>query len=93
MKRDMDLIRKIALAFDEQPAGQYLQNLDGVSQVEFTYNARLMVEAGLAHGTSQSFLDPTEDFVALFNLTWQGHDFADAIRSDTVWNSAKEKLL
>jgi hypothetical protein len=26
------------------------------------------------------------------NLTWKGHDFLDAARSDTVWNATKGPL-
>ena len=26
------------------------------------------------------------------SLTWEGHDFLDAIRSDTVWNKTKTLL-
>ena len=26
------------------------------------------------------------------NLTWQGHDFLDKARDETVWNAAKERL-
>lgn len=25
-------------------------------------------------------------------LTWQGHEFLDAVRSDTIWNHTKEKI-
>lgn len=26
-------------------------------------------------------------------LTWQGHEFLDSVRSDTVWNHTKEKVV
>jgi hypothetical protein len=29
----------------------------------------------------------------LIRLTWAGHDFADAISEDNVWNKAKEHVL
>jgi hypothetical protein len=29
----------------------------------------------------------------ILRLTWQGHDFLDAARNDTIWSKAKEKFL
>ena len=26
-------------------------------------------------------------------MTWQGHEFLDSARSDSVWHTAKEKML
>ena len=27
------------------------------------------------------------------SLTWQGHEFLDAARNDTIWRKAKKKVL
>ena len=36
--------------------------------------------------------DPTSPSEGHVALTWDGHDFLDAIRSDTVWQEAKETV-
>lgn len=33
-----------------------------------------------------------EDF-GVGRLTWEGHDFLDKVRSDTVWNKTKETII
>ena len=49
-----------------------------------------MLEAGLVHGldstTGESEGEPEAEPTS---LTWAGHEFADAARSDTMWNKAK----
>jgi hypothetical protein len=29
----------------------------------------------------------------IFALTWEGHEFLDAMRDDTVWKKAKENVI
>ena len=93
MKRDMDLIRRIVLALDEHddPLNPVM-GLSGVDDAIFNYHASLIIEAGLAAGTSQEFLDGG-GMVWLWRLTWAGHDFADAIRSETVWKAAVDNVI
>lgn len=90
MKRDMELIRQITLALENGPVG----SIDGIEPSVFGYHAKLMMEAGLAEGAQNA---PSRHGIPatgmLWCLTWAGHDFADAIRSDTVWNAVKERLL
>lgn len=92
MKRNMDVIRKIALALND--ADGLVSAVDGVSEDEFNYNAHLMIEAGLAKGRAlqvDQSINPV--CVDLFRLTWAGHDFADVIKDDTIWNKAKEHVM
>jgi len=49
-----------------------------------------MIEQGLIEGEVYSVSECSFD---IQKLTWAGHDFLDAARNDTVWNSAKEKLI
>lgn len=53
---------------------------------ETMYQITLLAEAGLivANAHKQGAL--------VQRLTWEGHDFLDAVRSDTVWNKTKEKV-
>jgi hypothetical protein len=93
MKRDMDLIRQILFKMEELPmtGGWYDIEIDGHSRDEIIYHVRLMDEAGLIEA---------QDLTTLTSIDWRpkrityaGHEFLDAARSDTVWNTAKDKLL
>ncbi len=90
MKRDMDLVRHLLLRIEdaelfEQPdfeMGDYdVQDID--------YNLDLIIQAGLVNGEGNWSAGPTYN-VAIRGLTWEGHDFLDAVRSDSIWHKAKE---
>lgn len=88
MKRDMDLIRAIALKVEELPFdGSWRQDIPGWTHEENFYAAEQMYKSGLVEAT---FAQPCA-FV-IFDLTPQGHDFVEAARSDKVWNKAKQTL-
>ncbi|RDI11005.1 DUF2513 domain-containing protein [Comamonas sp. AG1104] len=92
MKRDMDLIRRIALAAEELPMDETLDGLDGVEQDVFSLHVIWMKEAGLVHAAINEYMD--ESAVAfVFRLTWSGCEFADAVRSDTLWKKAKDNVM
>jgi hypothetical protein len=85
MKRDMTLVREILLAIEGHPAGQgpVDVHVPGCSSEVISYHVKIMAEAGLIEAlnatTMQNFSwKPTM-------LTWQGHEFLDAVRNDTVW--------
>ena len=51
---------------------------------------QLLIEAGLVKGQVVGTIGPeVKDFFGQ-RLTWEGHEFLDAIRSDTVWNKTKK---
>lgn len=97
MKRDLDLVRELLEVFERELQG-------GVPIQQFTlekdYDFRvvighldLMIEHGLIRGECQpSCGDPSQTVLAIEAITWQGHDFLDAARNDTVWKAAKERL-
>lgn len=90
MKRDMDLIRRITLAASELPPDKTLRGIDGVSDALFARHVIWMQEAGLVKAATD---DSDEPFAAVFRLTWDGCEFADSVRSDTVWQKAKDNVL
>lgn len=96
MKRDMDLVRElllrieaqhisagsvILLSFDGPPLKTESENVD-----EVAYAVRMIEGAG--------FLDTTNSQpgrgIAVFGLTWRGHDFLDSVRDPEIWLKAKE---
>lgn len=93
MKRDMDLVRRILLWIEQQD--EYIDDVPKFDDVEpevVMYHCMLLAEAHLVEAMDASnnvepwYYIPTR-------LTWSGHEFVDAARADTVWKSAKERLL
>src|SRR5262245_44961623 len=96
MKRNLDTVRKVLDLAEAQPAGQPLKGFSGGfdnTAVEVVEHIKLMIDAGLIEG--EAYPNTTRSGGGLFivaNLTWKGHDFLDAARSDTVWNATKGRL-
>jgi len=93
MKRDMDLVREILLKVEEStndPRGFITLDLPGRSPQEVSYHVMLLSEAGWLeasnHSSSAGYSWKPK------RLTWQGHEFLDNARNDTVWNSTKAKV-
>ena len=92
MQRDMDLIRKIVLAAE---AGPPFPVIDGYTDEAVKYHKMLAIEAGLLKG--QSHKDSTRHTeiplkVMIKDVTWEGHDFIQAIRNDENWGKVKKFL-
>lgn len=93
MKRDMDLIRRMLLAQAALPVGQALQGLEGVDDGTFSEHVSLLIERGLVQGRVSHSLSsgPMGGFIS--RLTWEGQDFVSAIEDETIWNSAKARVI
>lgn len=88
MKRDMDIVRALLLRA-EAATGSV-----GINDPVETYHVRIMIEGGLIEGRiSEEITADAPRHSHIHNLTWAGHDFLDAARNDTVWHTAKEKIL
>ena len=90
MKRDMELIRKIALAIEDSPSGYAPDDLaiDGYSDEQISYHAHLMIQAGLATGIDLTTMGSDSPEAGLTSLTWDGHEFVEMARDDTRWKKA-----
>lgn len=92
MKRDMELIRKILITAQN---GNLQGQIDGYSDDEIKYNKALAIEKGLLKGSvaqDHSKLTDIPGAVLTKGITWEGHDFIDAIESDSNWNKVKSYL-
>ena len=89
MKRDMDLIRQILLEIEKEPVLGRMISLDieSYSPEEASYHVMILNEAGLIEATA---LDGHRWIPK--RLTWQGHEFLDAARSEKVWKRAIETI-
>ncbi len=90
MKRDMDLCRKILFAIEEDESGRPISDLkiEDYSAKEIMYHCELLYQEGFLQGYKKYFGDQ----FSVGSLTWEGHDFLDKIREDTVWNKIKEVI-
>jgi hypothetical protein len=91
MKRDIDLIRKLLLHFEEKPNDKVEEcpQIEGYSELEIGYHLLLMDEADLLR--CERVMSSSSDRVIKvfpFSLTWQGHEFLEASRNDNIWKSA-----
>jgi len=84
MKRDLDLIRKLMLSIEADDE----IDLSDVPQTVCNYHRALLIEAGLATGmiTESGGLP---NAVVIHRLTWEGHEYLDAVRGDDIWEKTK----
>jgi hypothetical protein len=94
MKRDMDLIRELLLGIEAHPqldGNQLIQYDDnenfGITDFpreQVVYHIRMLIDQGLIKG------ELTYGGPIISQLTWQGHDFLDAIRDPEIWQKTKD---
>lgn len=96
MERNWDTIREILIRLEEKKPKDYclqLGDFPSEKAYEYSYHVELLIEAGLVYGeVSKTLGAHANDFLAI-RQTWEGHEFLDAIRSDTVWNKAKDLFV
>ena len=94
MKRDMDIIRKVLLAIEEQYNDVVLYDLeiDGLDMKTIAYHCNLLYEAGFIDDFEGNYAENEIYTFGVGSLTWDGHEFLDKIRNDTVWEKTKETM-
>jgi hypothetical protein len=94
MKRDMDLIRKVLLAVEEHgsPFNVRALKIDGYEKFDVSYHVGILREGGYLEAKDMTTHDSGGKLWAPTVLTWKGHDFVDATRSDTIWQKAKDRI-
>lgn len=91
MKRDMEVIRDILLEADSLP-------VDGREWVDTfgdpikEYHLVLCHEAGLLD-YNRRITDEAGHPCRVEGLTWEGREFADLARDDSIWHEAAERIL
>ena len=86
MKRDFNLIREILLDIEKREGDSWSSaiNVDGYPSNQITYHIKMLCDKGLIECKDISTLQGTNFLMK--NLTFEGHDFLDAIREKAVWN-------
>lgn len=93
MKRDMDLIRRMLLAAEEAttPIPDTAFADAEHTRALVAHNIEIMRQAGLVKATGSSDLSGNS-FATIESVTWAGHEFADAVRNDTIWSRTKQQV-
>ena len=95
MKRDMDLIRALLLEIESWPPGARVPStriaIEPYTEEQIRYHADLLHEAGLIGGVIAVHRATGERPAIVGRLTWNGHEFVDATRSDAVWAAVKAR--
>jgi len=96
MKRDMDLIRTLLITIEgaNAPIEATRLTLPEYDQQSILYHVVLLSEADLIKAEI-SYADNYDLplMAQVERLTWQGHEFLDAARNDSVWQKAKDTVL
>ncbi len=94
MKRDMDLVRQILLKIESEYRTRPLNNItvNGYDKETIAYHCRIMNEAGLVSGYKASHSFEGLSGFSVGPLTWEGCDYLDKIRDDSVWGKTKEVI-
>lgn len=94
MKRDLDLCRTILLTIESQPHGFADElHIDGYSEEQIGYHVYLLGEAGLLKTSVCTVMDSHSPQALPINLTWDGHEFLDASKDNSLWEKAKAKVI
>lgn len=87
MKRDMDLIRALLTQIEDSDS----VHLDTYTKEQILYHKNLLLEANLVHGKTLHGDDQIL-VVMIDRLTWEGHEFLDAIRDENIWQQTKDSV-
>jgi hypothetical protein len=92
MKRDMELIRTILLEVEahQNPNTQVNLKAPGYSPENVSHHVKILAQ----HGYVEAFDAGGLEGICWIprSLTWEGHEFLDATRNETVWQKLKAHL-
>ena len=95
MRRDPDLIRKLLFHFEEKLdyTAERCPPIEGFSELDIMYHMLLLAQAGFLDHQPE-WTESRDRIVRVlgFGLTWNGHEFLEAARDDTVWQKAKARV-
>ncbi|MDO5464286.1 MAG: DUF2513 domain-containing protein [Akkermansia sp.] len=90
MKRNWDLIRLILLNLEGETD---TENLNDYSDNEVLYHVQLLLDKQLiADCQVKTYIGGQQALIGQGRLTFEGHDFLDKIRNETVWTHIKSQI-
>jgi len=88
MKRELKLVKLILEKIEEDEELKPKEIiLDDYSQEQISYHVNLLEEADYL-----TIFTETNNIPYVSHLTWDGHEFLDGLRNDTVMNKVKQKF-
>jgi len=96
MKRDMDLVIKILEYLEDREEVSVIKKLEipGYDNTVVAYHLCRMYEGGLIDAESVTSKTTETRIIKVlpFGLTWQGHEFLDAMRSKGIAEQVRQRL-
>jgi|SRR5512132_337393 hypothetical protein len=94
MKRDLDLVRQVLLQIEALPAGPPAQyRTSEIDDPVLLAHFELVIAAGLVNGKIARSQGVRGDVISISGLTWEGHEWIEMVRSETMWDETKSTLL
>lgn len=92
MKRNWTLIRKILLTLEAQVDADGIDSdtIPQFSPAIVNFHFELLRQADLI--TIQKTESLSGTYILATSMTWQGYEFLEHIRQDTLWNKVKETI-
>jgi len=88
MKRDLNLVKRLLLLIEEMESeSDELKIPSDIDHDVAVYHLKIMEQAGFIENNIK-YAD-NEPIWIYSSLTWDGHEFLDAIRNDKVWTKVK----
>jgi len=91
----MDLIRTLLLEIESWPPGARVPStrifIEPYTEEQIRYHAELLHDAGFIGGVLAVHRASGERPAIVGRLTWCGHEFVDATRSESVWAAVKDR--
>jgi len=94
MKRDMELIRKILLHVEaiDSIGGAKPVAIDGYTADAIFHHTRLLLDQGYLRERGGISFTTHGVHATGGAMTYEGHDFLDAARNDTIWRKALDRI-
>lgn len=94
MKRDMDLVRTILLALADSDEPLWSTDLvtDEYSRDVIGYHFLILDEAGLIMANVKAADNDSYYIAVASRLTWEGNDFLDAVRDESIWKRVRSTI-
>lgn len=90
MKRNMDLVRDLLLIIERNDDSKELNVPNDWDREEVAYHLKILDQAGFVkNNTKWADNKPMWMFAS---LTWDGHEFLDSIKNNSIWDKTKEGI-
>ena len=98
MQRDMELIRAILLDVEQRPPNRHpidRLSIEGYDADAIIEHVEMLLDGKILEGLLSADWDGRRRIggFAISTITWQGREFVDALRNESVWAKTKKYLV